>query len=198
MAWSNSHRRFWLAPALVAILALLLSLQANQPSASAAEQAKDPKDAPELDAKTPEDFVAHEASDHSATVRSPKGWKDGKHDELMRIQLLIDDEGCSVNLIIMPNTNHLTLQQTRDEVPVRLKRAYPDVVVRQVDFVKIAGVPAVRAISEIKINGLPAKVCQFLILKNDQQYIFTYCTLIGEYEKHLKEVEQVVVSVSIK
>lgn len=185
---------------LLSVLPLLaLAASAQAADAPATSQPADPAKAPELKATVPADFVEHKAKDVDVTLKTPKDWKPQPVEGDAKLNLIADDKGRGVNLVVTTSEKTDTLQSAVKDLPAIIARQIEGSKMQKVDFVKLAGEPAIRLLWEAPSGSAGVlRVCQFQVLKNGKAYTLTYAAKKAEFDELLPTVEQVAVSMKVR
>lgn len=178
-------------------VSFLASAYAAEPAATK-PAAGDPDSAPELTKSVPKDFVERKTKEEGVTLRSPREWREEALDGDTKLNLIADDQGRGVNLVVVPATKTLTLQRMLTQFPEDLSKQVPGFKLLKADFVKLSGTPAARLVYDAHLpSGDTMRVCQIIVLKNEKQYIMTYAALEKSYEGLLATAEQVAASIKV-
>jgi hypothetical protein len=154
-------------------------------------------DEPELVATTPSDFVEHIAGDTGVTLRAPKAWRAAPCRGNTKLNLIADELGRSVNLVVVPSPESWTLERTVQTADTGLAGQFPGFKLHKADIIRLGGQRAARIVYEAVPNDLKLRFCQLFILKNDKQHILTYTARFDDFDELLPTFEQVAVSVRV-
>src|SRR5215217_467917 len=113
------------------------------------------------------------------------------------LNLLTDEPGSSVNLVVMPARQGETLDKTMAELPGQLSREFANFEHVGTDFVIVNDLPAGRSVYEATRAGFDGKLMQVVITKANTHYILTYTASPDRYESEYPAVEQVLASLAI-
>lgn len=154
--------------------------------------------APELAATVPADFVRRTTDDPAFYFRTPRSWQMQPVNGPMKVKLRMSPAGGSVNLVTVPQDAGQTITGTLAKLPAYLEKEHPDLKVVQSDVVKLAGRPAGRFSYELtNPSGERVRLCQYVLLKDGQEYVLTYGAPVGLYDTLLPSVQAAAVSMHL-
>jgi len=150
-----------------------------------------------IDVAVPDTFVPRRARDSRLTIKTPPTWKETSTSGSVVLNLLTDEPGSSVNLVVMPARQGETLDKTMAELPGQLSREFANFEHVGTDFVIVNDLPAGRIVYEATRAGFDGKLMQVVITKANTHYILTYTASPDRYESEYPAVEQVLASLAI-
>ena len=150
-----------------------------------------------IDVAVPASFVARRARDGGVTIKTPPTWKETSTAGSVVLNLLTDEPGSSVNMVVMPARAGETLDKTMAELPGQLSREFANFEHVGTDFVIVNDLPAGRIVYEATRGGFDGKLMQVVITKANTHYILTYTASPDRYESEYPTVEQVLASIEI-
>ena len=155
--------------------------------------------APELDAKVPADFVEHRDADSGASVRAPKDWQAAKPASAnTKLNLVADAQRRTVSLVVVPAMRGATLPALIEKTPEALGGQFEGFKLHRADVVKLNGQPAARLVYESVLGkDIKMRSCQFMVLRNGNQYVLTYTARDAEFDALLPTAEQVAASLRV-
>ena len=151
----------------------------------------------QLDVAVPASFVARRARDVRVAIKTPRTWKETSTAGSVVLNLLTDEPGSSLNLVVMPARAGETLDKTMAELPGQLAREFANFEHVGTDFLIVNDLPAGRIVYQATRAGFDGKLMQVVITKAGTHYILTYTASPDRYEAEYPTVEQVLASLEV-
>jgi hypothetical protein len=150
-----------------------------------------------IDVPVPDTFVARRTRDARVALKTPPTWKETSTTGSVVLNLLTDEPGSSVNVVVMPARAGETLDKTMAELPGQLSREFANFEHVGTDFVIVNDLPAGRIVYEATRAGFDGRLMQLVITRASTHYILTYTASPDRYDAEYPTVEQVLASLEV-